>query len=50
MKGILWAIIAVLLVFWAIGAVINLIGAAIHALLVLAIILVLVAVFRRDPG
>jgi hypothetical protein len=50
MKGILWAIVVILLVFWAIGAIINLIGAAIHALLVLAIILILVAAFRRDPA
>jgi hypothetical protein len=50
MKSVLWAIVAVLLVIWAIGAIINLIGAAIHALLVLAIILVLVAAFRRNPA
>ncbi len=46
---IIWAIIAILLVFWAIGAVINIIGFLIHGLLVLAVILILVALFRRKP-
>jgi hypothetical protein len=46
---ILWAVVAVLLVFWLIGAIINVVGALIHALLVIAIILVLVAAFRRTP-
>ena len=47
---ILWAVVAVLLVFWLIGAVINVIGALIHALLIIAIILVVVALFRRGPA
>jgi hypothetical protein len=47
---ILWAVVAVLLAFWLIGAIINVVGALIHALLVIAIILVLVAVFRRNPA
>jgi hypothetical protein len=47
---ILWAVVAVLLAFWLIGAIIGLLGALIHALLVIAIILVLVAAFRRNPA
>jgi len=46
---ILWWIVAILLAFWLIGAIINVVGALIHALLVIAIILILVAVFRRNP-
>lgn len=42
---ILWAIIAVLVVFWLIGLVLNLFGPIIHALLVVAAVLFVVNMF-----
>jgi hypothetical protein len=47
---ILWWIVAILLVFWLIGAVINVIGAVIHLLLLVALVLIVVALFRRNPA
>ena len=47
---ILWALVAVLLAFWLIGAVINVVGSLIHALLVVALILIVIALFRRDSA
>jgi len=48
--NVLWAIIAILLAFWLIGAIINVIGALIHVLLIVALVLVVIALFRRNPA
>ena len=45
--NILWIIVIALLAFWLIGAVINVVGAVIHALLVIALIVAAVAFLRR---
>jgi hypothetical protein len=48
-RSVLWLIVGALLVFWLIGAVINVIGAVIHALLLIAILIAVVAIVRRIP-
>jgi hypothetical protein len=48
-RSVLWLIVATLLVFWLIGAVINVIGAVIHALLLIAVLIAVVAIVRRNP-
>jgi hypothetical protein len=45
-----WLVVAILVAIWLIGAVLNLVGAAIHTLLIAAIVLVLVLLFRRRPA
>ena len=46
----LWTIIIILLVLWALGLVTNVAGSLIHILLVIAIIVVLVRVIQgRKP-
>lgn len=51
MAGVLWAIVALLVVFWLVGAVLDLFGAVIHFALVLAAVLFVVNMFlsRRTP-
>lgn len=44
---ILWIIAAILIIFWIIGLVAHILGAAIHILLVLAIIAVIVGFVTR---
>jgi uncharacterized protein DUF5670 len=48
-RSVLWLVVGTLLVFWLIGAVINVIGAVIHALLLIAILIAVVAIVRRNP-
>ena len=45
MGGILWAIIAVLLVVWLAGAALNLLGGLIHWILLIAAVLFVVNMF-----
>ncbi len=46
----LWTIIVILLVLWALGLVTNIAGGLIHILLVIAVIVVLVRVIQgRKP-
>jgi hypothetical protein len=45
MAGILWTIAAILLIVWVAGLVLHFLGAFIHILLVLAIIVILYNVF-----
>ena len=46
--GVLGLVVVILLAVWAIGAVINVVGAIIHAVLVIALILAAVAFLRRS--
>jgi hypothetical protein len=46
--NVLWAIVAIVLVLWLIGAVINVVGALIHLLLLVAVIIAVVALFQRN--
>lgn len=41
MVGILWVIAVILLLFWAAGLVLDIVGGAIHILLVIALAVVL---------
>jgi hypothetical protein len=43
--GILWTIIALLVLFWAIGLVTHVLGSLIHVLLVVALALFVVGLF-----
>lgn len=45
MKWILWLIAAALLVLWIVGFALRIAGAAIHVLLVLAIVMAIVSFF-----
>lgn len=44
---ILWAVVIALLILWLIGAVINVIGALIHLVLIAALIVLVYALTRR---
>jgi len=44
---ILWAIVIALLILWLIGAVINVIGALIHLVLIAALIVLVYTLTRR---
>lgn len=49
MIGILWGIVVVLVAFWAIGLVLNIVGNLIHIALVLAIAIAIYNFFQaRD--
>lgn len=45
MTGILWMIVALLVIFWLAGAVMNLFGGLIHVALLLAAVLFVVNMF-----
>lgn len=45
--GILWAIAAILVVIWLIGLFAHILGAAIHVLLVLAVIAFIIGFITR---
>lgn len=45
MAGILWTIIALLVIFWLVGAVLNLFGPIIHFALLVAAVLVVANMF-----
>jgi len=45
MSGILWAIVVLLVIFWLVGAVLNLFGGIIHFALILAAVLFVVNMF-----
>ena len=45
MLGILWGIVVVLVILWAIGFAFHVLGAAIHVLIVIAIIIALYNLF-----
>ncbi|HEX7705765.1 MAG TPA: lmo0937 family membrane protein [Thermoanaerobaculia bacterium] len=47
MAGILWLIAIVLVVFWVIGAVLDLVGGIIHFVLVAALVVAIFAWLRR---
>jgi hypothetical protein len=44
---VLWAILAILVVLWLVGLVLDLVGALIHVLLVAAAIVLVVQLARR---
>lgn len=43
----LWTIIVLLLIFWAIGLFTHILGGLIHILLVIALILLVIKLFKR---
>jgi hypothetical protein len=45
-SAVLWTIIIVLLILWALGFVTNFLGSLIHLLLVIAVIVVLLRIIR----
>lgn len=47
MFGILWAIAVILIIFWVIGLFAHILGAAIHIILVVAIIAFIVGFLMR---
>lgn len=47
MFAILWAIAAILIIFWVIGLVAHILGAAIHVLLVIAVIAFIIGFVTR---
>ncbi|MDA8202156.1 MAG: lmo0937 family membrane protein [Chloroflexi bacterium] len=48
MARILWAAIVILVVLWLIGLFLHILGAAIHLLLVLAVIVLILQFFLRS--
>ena len=47
MRNALWAIVAILLIIWLAGAVLDFIGGVIHVVLVVAIVLAVFAFLRK---
>lgn len=47
MRKLLWIIVAILLIFWLIGAVVGFLGDIIHFVLVVAIVLAVLSFIRR---
>ncbi len=45
MAGLLWAVVAILVVLWLVGLLVHIGGALIHLLLVLAVIVLLYNLF-----